>query len=260
MPEQLGLMEQREMRALEPIELIRQALSQGTSPEVVRELVALQQSMERFNWEREERQSKKDFDDALNFCQKQIGRIAPNVNRKDTNSWWADYAQLDKTVRPIYTEQGFSIGFSEVEPIAKGKVRIKAMLSRSGISRDYFSEITPTTTGPKGGAMATATDADAIAASRAKRYLVIDIFNISVGIDKEEKKPFAGSKEPGKLDERDNLAHIENIKAANSMEELNQIYQVAQKEADAIGDTASTLEFANAKRERIIALRKEGRA
>lgn len=186
MAEQLALAE-RPQKIAGPIELIQQALASGTSPDVIRELVALQQSMERFNWEREERQAKIDFDNALNECQKQIGRIAPNVNRKDTSSWWADYAHLDKTVRPIYTDAGFSIAFSEVEPISKGKVRIKASLSRGGISKDYFSEITPSTTGPKGGAMATATDADAIAASRAKRYLILAIFNVSVGIDKIEK-------------------------------------------------------------------------
>ena len=40
------------------MQLMQQALSSGTSPEVIRELVALQQSVERFNWEREERKSK----------------------------------------------------------------------------------------------------------------------------------------------------------------------------------------------------------
>ncbi len=33
-----------------PMQLIQQALTQGVSPDVVRELVALQQSMERFNY------------------------------------------------------------------------------------------------------------------------------------------------------------------------------------------------------------------
>lgn len=186
MTAQITLAEQPK-QSLEPISLIQQALSSGTSPEVIRELVALQQSMERFNWEREERQSKIDFDNALNDCQQHIGRVAPNVKRNDTNSWWADYAQLDTTVRPVYTERGFSIAFSETDPISPGKVRIKASLSRGGISKDYFREITPSTTGPKGGAMATPTDADAIAGARAKRYLILDIFNIAIGIDKTEK-------------------------------------------------------------------------
>lgn len=229
-----------------PMQLIQQALTQGVSPDVVRELVALQQSMERFNWEREERQSKMDFDDALNECQKKIGRIAGNVKRNDTNSWWADYAELDRTMRPIYTEQGFSIGFSEVQPISQGKVRIQATLSRGGISKEYFREITPSTTGPKGGAMATATDADAIAGSRAKRYLILDIFNIAVGIDKTEKQGIPG----GGLEERIHLTHLENIKNAGNKSELQRVYLNALDEAEKIGDTGSIKAFIAAKDKR----------
>ena len=232
--------------AMEPMQLIQQALSSGTSPEVIRELVALQQSMERFNWEREERQSKKDFDDALNECQSQIGRIAGNVKRNDTGSWWADYAELDRTVRPIYTGHGFSIGFSEVEPISQGKVRIKATLSRSGISKEYFREITPSTTGPKGNAMATATDADAIAGSRAKRYLILDIFNISVGIDKEEKKGIPGQS----MDERKHIMHLDNIRNAANKGELQRLYLAALADAESIGDAGSIKAFIGAKDKR----------
>ena len=178
--------------SITPLGLIQSALSKNVAPEVLKELVALHQSMIRFEWEAQERQAKMDFDDALNSCQQQIGRIAPNQNRKDTNSWWADYAQLDRTIRPIYTASRFSVAFSEVAPIAPGKVRIQATLSRAGVSKEFFGEITPSTTGPKGGAMATATDADAIAQSRAKRYILLDIFNIAIGIDKDEKQGVCG--------------------------------------------------------------------
>ena len=50
--------QQATMVELGPMQLMQQALASGTSPEVIRELVALQQSVERFNWEREERQWK----------------------------------------------------------------------------------------------------------------------------------------------------------------------------------------------------------
>ena len=176
-------MSDRELMVKEPsmMDLLQIAVDKGAGIETLERLVALKERMM-------DRQAAIDFDTALNSCQKQIGRIAPNVQRKDTNSWWADYSQLDRTIRPIYTEAGFSVGFSEVAPVAIGKVRIKGTLSREGISRDYFSEITPSTTGPKGGAMATATDADAIAASRAKRYIMLSIFNIATGIDRQEKE------------------------------------------------------------------------
>ena len=254
----LVLKDAQSLAPTDPIGLIQQALSSGTSPEVIRELVALQQSMERFNWEREERQAKINFDDALNACQAKIGRIAGNVKRNDTNSWWADYAELDRTVRPIYTEQGFSIGFSEVTPLSPGKVRIKAELSRSGISKEYFREITPSTTGPKGNAMATATDADAIAGSRAKRYLILDIFNIAVGIDKDEKKPFEDGKQPGVLDERQHITHLENIRNASTKAELQRLYLAALSAAEAIGDAGSIKAFIAAKDKRYKELQLSG--
>lgn len=200
-------------------ELARKTDDPQVSVAVAKAVVDLQIQMERFQWEREERQSKIDFDDARNRCQKAIGRIAPNQNRRDTNSWWADYAQLDRVIRPIYTNEGFSIGYSEVQPIHPGKVRIKGELSRGGITREFFAEITPTTTGPKGGQMATATDADAIAMARAKRYILLDMFNIAVGIDKVEKEGIPTNPEDI-LEENVVIDYVNNIAASSSWDEM----------------------------------------
>lgn len=224
-------------RSDESLELIRTVLmSEGTATEkaaIVRELVALQQSQARFKWEGEERQAKIDFDDALNACQSSIGRIAPNVRRNDTQSWWADYTQLDRTIRPIYTSAGFSIAFSEVEALAAGKVRIKATLSRSGISKEFFAQITPSTLGPKGNAMATATDADAIAQSRAKRYLLLDIFNIAIGIDKEEKKGVPA--EISQSDEAKLQEWADSLRQAPDLPALKGVFADAYKFAKTVG-------------------------
>jgi hypothetical protein len=230
-----------------PLELIQEALRGAQTPEeklaatgMVKELIALQQSMVRFEWEAQERQSRIDFDGALNECQGQIGRIAPNVNRKDTNSWWADYAQLDRTIRPIYTKVGFSIAFSEVQPIAAGKIRIRAEVSRAGVSKEYFSEITPTTTGPKGGAMATATDADAIANSRAKRYLLLAIFNIAVGIDAIEKQ---GAAPVQLMPEPEMLEWLDAISQAPNEKEMGEMLRKAHNCASEYKCDVSRLEF-----------------
>ena len=206
--------------AITPLSLIQSALSKNVAPEVLKELVALQQSMIRFEWEAEERQAKIGFDDAKTECQFEIGRIAPNQHRNDTNSNWADYAQLDRAIRPIYTGKRFSISFSEVAPIIPGKVRIQATLSRAGISKDYYSEIMPSTTGPKGGVMATVTDADAIAASRAKRYL-------AVGIDEVEKQGIPEDQvEP----------YLKAIRTAPDGKALDRVYLAAKKAAMEVKD------------------------
>ena len=239
-------------QSLGPMDLMRQALSTGTSPEVIRELEALQQSVERFAWEREERQSKIDFDNALNECQSQIDRVVPNRDRENGIKW-ADYIAIDKAVRPVYLAAGFSIGFSEVESPEAGR-RMCATLSRGGVSRDYFSKMVPA-----GNSKMSAADAEASASSRAMRYLLLKIFNIAVGIDKDEKKPFENGKQPGELDEREHLTHIDNIRAAGDVKELQRLYMAAQKAADAVGDTKSTLAFADAKNKRYRELQSEGR-
>ena len=244
--------QQAPLAELGPMQLMQQALASGTSPEVIRELVALQQSVERFNWEREERQAKIDFDNALNECQKQIGRIAPNRERENS-IMWLDYVGVDKVVRPVYLEAGFSISFSEVESPTEGR-RVKATLSRSGVSKEYFSKLTPA-----GNSKMSAADADASGSSRAMRYLLLKIFNIAVGIDKDEKKPFEDGKQPGVLSERDHLIYLDNIRNANDAEELRKLYMAAQKAADACGDTKSTLAFADAKNKRYRELQAEGR-
>jgi hypothetical protein len=237
---------------LGPMELMQQALSRGTSPEVIRELVALQQSVERFAWEREERQAKIDFDNALNDCQSQIERVVPNRDRENGIKW-ADYIAIDKAVRPVYLPAGFSIGFSEAEPDAAGR-RMCATLSRGGVHRDYFSRLVPA-----GNSKMSAADAEASASSRAMRYLLLKIFNIAVGIDKDEKAPFADGKQPGKLDERDNLTHYDAIKNAANMADLQKFYLAALGAAEAIGDAGSIKDFIAAKTARMGELQKGNR-
>ncbi len=246
---------------LGPMQLMQQALASGTSPEVIRELVALQQSVERFNWEREERQAKIDFDNALSICQSKVATLKTNQGRKSRKSapeddiFWLDYKGLDEAVRPIYLAEGFSISFSEVPDGKDNYVSMKAILSRGGVSREYFKRLTLVAAFegmPKA-------DAEASAASRVKRYLMLQIFNVAISIDKDEKKPFENGKQPGVLDERDHITHLDNIRNAGDVKELQRLYISAQKAADACGDTKSTLAFADAKNKRYRELQAEGR-
>jgi hypothetical protein len=248
-------------QSLGPMDLMRQALSTGTSPEVIRELVALQQSVERFAWEREERQSKIDFDNALSTCQSKVATLAPNQGRKskrtDTHDsiFWLDYKGLDAAIRPIYLAECFSLSFSEVQEAKDNYVGMTAILSRGGVSREYFKRLTLTAAFdgmPKA-------DAEASAASRVKRYLVLQIFNVAIGIDKDEKKPFEDGKQPaGQVGEARQKELCDHIGLAESMDELTRIYLAAQKEAQY--DGVATLKFAEAKRVRTTQLRKEGKA
>jgi hypothetical protein len=79
------------------------------------------------------------------------------------------------------------------------------------------------------------------------RYLLLKIFNIAVGIDKDEKKPF----DTASLDDRVHLTHLENIRNAGNKAELQRLYLAALKDAELIGDAGSIQAFIRAKDERL---------
>lgn len=210
---------------------------------VAKAAVDLQIQMNRFRWEREDRQSKIDFDNALKSCQEQIGRIAPN-RKRENEIMWADYAELDRVIRPIYTAAGFSIAYGESETLREGKVLICATLSRSGQSRQFFQSVTPA-----GNPKMTAADMEASGQSRAQRYLLLKIFNVAVGIDADEKKPFG---------EEEINSWMEKLAAANDTAELNRISLEAIKAVR--GDTGSVQKIGQAKNKRIKEIREAAHA
>jgi hypothetical protein len=200
--------------------------------QLVRELVALQQSQERFQWEREERQARIDFDEALNRCQAKVGTLRPNQGRKSSRAatensiFWLDYVGLDAALRPLYLHEGFSVSFSEVQDAKDNYVGMRAIVSRGGISREFFKRLTlaPSFEGmPKA-------DAEASAASRVKRYLMLQIFNIAVGIDRDEKEPFEGERTMSPDDLQNAL---DAIKDAGNLKSFEDAFLAAHKEAGA---------------------------
>lgn len=197
---------------LSPQEALVRAFNENPTPEMAKQIVELQQSTERFQWEREERQAKIDFDDSLNQCQKDIDTVAPNRNRENGITW-ADYMQIDKAIRPIYTKAGFSLSFSEAECSIPGKIKIVATLSKGGIQREFSQNITPGSNSKM-----SAPDSDAAANSRAQRYLVLKIFNIAIGIAADEDKGI-------------NEEHRQQLEACETQEELNKTYLALQKQA-----------------------------
>jgi hypothetical protein len=197
-------------------QMLQVALENKAGIEIIERITAM---MER----ERDYQSRVAFDEALNSCQSQIGRIKPNVHREN-NIWWADYAQIDRTVRPIYIGAGFSISFSEEETADPMQLRMKATLSRSGVSKEYFAQISKVAANAK----MSAQDASASAASRVKRYLMLDIFNIAVGIDTDEKVPFAAKPEDV-LDESVVMDFIALIEGSGDVDDLKKNYLTATK-------------------------------
>ena len=204
-----------EPRPLTMIDLLQVALQKDAAIDVIERLAALQR-------EEREYQAKVSFDNALSRCQAKLGRISADATNPSTRSAYATYAKLDSVVRPIYSQEGFSMSFGEKDCPIPGKTRFVAYVSREGVTREYQKDLTPSTEGPKGGAVMSPIHADGAADSYAKRYLLKDIFNIAIGEDDTD------ASSNGELTEA-----IEWIANASSPEELKRLYMNAYNQFEA---------------------------
>jgi hypothetical protein len=201
-------------------------LRKDASIEVVEKLCALQRQMGQDDAESE-------FNAAMNRCQQKMKRINANMENPQTRSRYADYAQIDRAIRPIYTEEGFSLSFSDGEPLGPDMVRILCYVShRSGDrmshTRMYHKDMPVVTVGPQGKAVMTPTHATGSADAYAKRYLVKDIFNLAIGEDDDDGN--------GGLDTSQREELVNAVSAAKTMEELKPLYVAAMKQASAAKD------------------------
>lgn len=208
-------------------ELSRKTDDPQVAVAVAKAAVDLQIQMERFQWEREERQGKIDFDEALARCQAAIPQIKPDSFNKHTRSWWQRYETIDKVCRPIYTSEGFSLSFGERDCPVPDKVRVVAFLSRSGQTREFLKDVTPPSLGAKGGAVMSATHGDASANSYGRRYLLIDIFNISKAIGETDTD---GNPLPP-MDQDLKDQRIKQIREAKDLQIAKNLWHQAAREA-----------------------------
>lgn len=155
-------------------------LSGNVSVDVIERLTKLQR-------EQVEYQAMVEFNKGMHRCQQQMKRISADMENPQTRSRYASYAQIDRTIRPIYTDEGFSLSFGDGEPIASEFIRIICYVSHvDGHTRMYHKDMPIVTTGPKGNDVMTKVHAHGSADQYAKRYLVKDIFNLAIGEDDDD--------------------------------------------------------------------------
>jgi hypothetical protein len=122
------------------------------------------------------------FNTAMSACQQEMEPVRANAENPQTRSRYADYAQLDRAVRPIYTKHGFSLSFDEGTSDKPDFVRVLCDCAHGGgHTRQYHTDMPADGKGAKGGDVMTKTHAVGAAKSYGKRYLLKDIFNIAVG-------------------------------------------------------------------------------
>jgi hypothetical protein len=124
------------------------------------------------------------FAEAMTACQAEMRPVATDANNPQTKSRYASYFALDKVLRPVYSQHGFSPSFDTADGAPELHVRVVCFLShRDGHTRMYHIDMPADGKGAKGGDVMTRTHATGSAVTYGMRYLLKMIFNIAIGDD-----------------------------------------------------------------------------
>lgn len=127
------------------------------------------------------------FNKAMNLAQSEMRPIAANASNPQTKSRYATYDKLDRVLRPIYTEHGFSLSFDEADSPKPEHVRVVCYVAHNeGHTRTYHRDMPADGKGAKGGDVMTKTHAAGAAGSYGARYLLKGIWNVAVGEDDDD--------------------------------------------------------------------------
>ena len=157
------------------------------------------------------------FNSAMSDCQAEMRPIAANAENPQTRSMYADYAQLDRHLRPIYTKHGYSLSFDEADSPKPDHVRVLCYVAhRGGHCRTYRRDMPVDGKGAKGGDVMTKTHAIGSAFTYGQRYLLRGIFNVAVGVDDNDGNGDEGAGEVGEDDtQRVKAGYISNKEIAD---------------------------------------------
>ena len=129
------------------------------------------------------RDAEKAFNVAMSDVQAKSRRVATDSTNPNTHSDYASYAALDRALRPLYTESGFSLSFGTGDSSAETVLILCRVSHSAGHSRDFQILMPADGKGAKGGDVMTKTHATGAATQYGMRYLLKMIFNIAIGFD-----------------------------------------------------------------------------
>lgn len=165
-----------------PLSIIDKAVERGATPESLKQLLDLLKDWTAF-------QAEQAFNAAMAKCQAIMPTVVKDAENKGAKG--AKYARLEtvsRTIKPTYTEAGFSLSFTtEDSPLAE-HVRIACdLMHRGGHTKRYRADVPLDGTGPKGGASSmNAPQATGSTFSYGRRYLTCLIFNVTIANEDDD--------------------------------------------------------------------------
>ena len=121
------------------------------------------------------------FKHSLQAAQREMRPIEADAANDSTRSKYATLYAVDKALRPIYSKHGLSVSFNTADCPTPGSMRVLAYVERGLFTREYQYDVAVDTKGPKGNDVMTKTHAGGSALSYGKRYLLLMIFNVTIG-------------------------------------------------------------------------------
>lgn len=177
----------------------------------------------------------KQFNLAMSEAQSKMGRISTDATNPQTRSKYASYGKLDKVLRPIYTDAGFSLSFDSKRADENTITVLCYVSHKAGHTRTYTADMDASGKGAKGGDVMTKTHATGSAMSYGMRYLLKLIFNVAIGeedddgnganiqrISEEQANEIHAKINDNGLDMAAFLGWLKKTLKCNSIEEINQ--------------------------------------
>ncbi len=168
-----------------PIQLLQTALDKGMDPEKLSRLIDL---VERWKAAR----ALEDYALAMNICQREMPIVLEDAENPHTRSRYASLESVNRTCKPCYTRNGFSLQFAEEKAEQPDMIRIICdVLHSGGHERRYHIDLALDGTGSQGGKSAmNAVQGKGSTFSYGQRYLVKMIFNLTIsGEDTDGNAP-----------------------------------------------------------------------
>lgn len=143
------------------------------------------------------KQAEAAFNAAMCAAQAKVGRVAADATNPQTHSRYASYAALDRVLRPVYSEHGFSLSFDTADSPLAEHLRVICHASHNGgHTRSYHVDMPADGKGAKGGDVMTKTHAAGSAMSYGMRYLLKMIFNVAIGDADDDGNAAGGQQKP----------------------------------------------------------------
>jgi hypothetical protein len=157
-----------------PLSLLQLAIEKNLDAERIQQYMDLQDRMEK-------KRALQEYTAGMVNCQKRAAIVVKDKKNESTGSWFARLETVAKEIKPIYTDEGFILEFSEADsPLENHRRIICDVTHEGGHCKQFHLDSKIDDVGAKGAANKTAVQGLGSMVSYLRRYLTLMIFNIVV--------------------------------------------------------------------------------